>query len=145
MRRALGASYEGIAAAMKREIGRELEITVSVGPSLTKVLAKIASRRRKPEGLTIIPGRTIVPYLQDLSVEKIWGIGLYQDQTLSTYRNARQREAGRTSHKGADPALRRKPPQTPGSANFPRLPRTGRQLRLRQRRQIRTKIDLLVI
>jgi len=58
MRRALSTSYEGIAAAMKREVGRELGITVSMGLSLTKVLAKIASRHRKPDGSTIIPDRT---------------------------------------------------------------------------------------
>jgi DNA polymerase-4/DNA polymerase V len=83
MRRALNTSYEGIAAAMKREVGRELGITVSVGLSLTKVLAKVASRHRKPDGLTIIPGRAIASFLKDLPVEKIWGIGPATTQYLS--------------------------------------------------------------
>jgi nucleotidyltransferase/DNA polymerase involved in DNA repair len=75
MRRALHASYEAIAAKIKHEIGRELGITVSVGLSLTKVLAKVASKHQKPNGMTYIPGRYIARYLQNLPVEKVWGIG----------------------------------------------------------------------
>jgi nucleotidyltransferase/DNA polymerase involved in DNA repair len=36
----------------------------------------VASKHQKPNGITIIPGRAIAFYLQDLPVEKIWGIGL---------------------------------------------------------------------
>ncbi|MDZ4165824.1 MAG: DNA polymerase IV [Smithellaceae bacterium] len=75
MRRALHASYEDIAALMKKAIERELGIGVSVGLSITKVLGKVASKHKKPDGLTIIPGRSIALFLQDLPVEKIWGIG----------------------------------------------------------------------
>jgi nucleotidyltransferase/DNA polymerase involved in DNA repair len=75
MRRALRSSYESIAANMKKEIDNELGITVTVGLSITKVLAKVASKHQKPNGVTIIPGRAIAYYLQDLPVEKIWGIG----------------------------------------------------------------------
>lgn len=75
MRRALKASYETIALSIKKEIAGELGITVSVGLSLTKVLAKVASKHQKPDGLTVIPGRAIARYLEDLPVEKIWGIG----------------------------------------------------------------------
>jgi nucleotidyltransferase/DNA polymerase involved in DNA repair len=75
MRRPLRSSYEMIGATIKKEIARELGLTVSVGLSLTKVLAKVGSKHQKPDGLTIIPGRAIAQYLQDLSVEKVWGIG----------------------------------------------------------------------
>jgi nucleotidyltransferase/DNA polymerase involved in DNA repair len=75
MRRALRGSYETIAVNIKNEISRELGITVSVGLSLTKVLAKIASKHRKPDGFTLIPGRMIAKHLEPLPVEKIWGIG----------------------------------------------------------------------
>jgi nucleotidyltransferase/DNA polymerase involved in DNA repair len=75
MRRALHASYEAITLRIKRQIEKELGIGVSAGLSLTKVLAKIASKHQKPDGLTIIPGRSIARYLQTLPVEKIWGIG----------------------------------------------------------------------
>jgi len=75
MRRFWKASYEEIALNMKREIERELSITVSVGLSITKVLAKVASKHQKPAGMTVIKGRDIGQYLNDLPVEMIWGIG----------------------------------------------------------------------
>jgi nucleotidyltransferase/DNA polymerase involved in DNA repair len=75
MRRALRSSYEEIIFRMKKEIERELGITVSVGLSITKVLAKVASKHQKPSGITIISGRDIAGYLNNLPVEKIWGIG----------------------------------------------------------------------
>ncbi|MBU2055202.1 MAG: DNA polymerase IV [Proteobacteria bacterium] len=75
MRRALRASYEAIALKIQKEIARELGITVSAGLSITKVLAKVASKYQKPAGFTPIPGRAISFYLKDLPVEKVWGIG----------------------------------------------------------------------
>ncbi len=75
MRRALRSSYETIASNMKKAIEKDLGLTVTVGLSLTKVLAKVASKYQKPNGTTIIPGRDIAYYLLDLPVEKIWGIG----------------------------------------------------------------------
>jgi nucleotidyltransferase/DNA polymerase involved in DNA repair len=75
MRRALRSSYEEIVRKMKKEIERELGITVSAGLSITKALAKVASKHQKPSGITIIGGRDIAGYLNHLPVEKIWGIG----------------------------------------------------------------------
>jgi len=75
MRRALRSSYVGIAEQMKRSIERELGLGVSVGISLTKVLAKVGSKHQKPSGLTVISGRSIAPYLENLPVGKVWGIG----------------------------------------------------------------------
>lgn len=75
MRRSLHASYETITLKIKKEIERELGISISAGLSLTKVLAKVASKHKKPDGFTAIPGRLIARYLQNLPVGKIWGIG----------------------------------------------------------------------
>ena len=75
MRRALRSSYEEIVLKMKKEIERELGITVSAGLSITKVLAKVASKHQKPSGLTIIRGRDIASFLCNLPMEKVWGIG----------------------------------------------------------------------
>jgi nucleotidyltransferase/DNA polymerase involved in DNA repair len=75
MRRALRSSYEGIARTVKCEVERELGIGVTVGLSTTKVLAKVASTYRKPDGFTTIPGRAIASYLRNLAVKDIWGIG----------------------------------------------------------------------
>ena len=75
LRRSFHGPYGMIAQKMQDTIERELGITVSVGVSLSKVLAKIGSKHNKPHGLTIIPGRDIHIYLQKLPIEKIWGIG----------------------------------------------------------------------
>ena len=75
LRRAFHGPYEAIAQKMQQTVERELGITVSVGVSLSKVLAKIGSKHNKPHGLTFIPGREIHRYLRDLPIEKVWGIG----------------------------------------------------------------------
>lgn len=75
LRRFFRSSYEDIARRIKGEIFRELGITVSVGLSVTKVLAKLASRYRKPDGFTVMEGRGIAFYLKDVPVGDIWGIG----------------------------------------------------------------------
>ncbi|MGD1074734.1 MAG: DNA polymerase IV [Thermodesulfovibrionales bacterium] len=75
LRRSLHGPYGMIAKMMQETVETELGITVSIGVSLSKVLAKIASKYNKPHGLTLIPGREIHSYLEKLSVEKVWGIG----------------------------------------------------------------------
>ncbi len=75
LRRSFHGSYESIAEKMRKAIETELGITVSAGVSLSKVLAKIGSKHKKPNGLTIIPGREIHLFLDKLPVEKVWGIG----------------------------------------------------------------------
>ncbi|MCS7199683.1 MAG: DNA polymerase IV [Caldimicrobium sp.] len=71
----LHQSYETIGLNIKETIKRALGIKVSIGISLTKVLAKIASNYKKPDGLTLISGREIHRYLRDLPVSEVWGIG----------------------------------------------------------------------
>jgi DNA polymerase IV len=75
LRRSFHGSYEIIADKMRKTIETELGITVSAGVSLSKVLAKIGSKHKKPNGLTMIPGREIHLYLEKLPIEKVWGIG----------------------------------------------------------------------
>ena len=75
LRRPLRGSYEAIGARIKETVSRELGLSVSLGLSITKVLAKIASKHQKPNGLTIITGRDIPNFLHDLPLEAVWGIG----------------------------------------------------------------------
>src|SRR5512140_634780 len=72
LRRSFHGPYEQIADTMRATIEKELGITVSAGVSLSKVLAKIGSKHRKPDGLTMIPGREIHLYLEKLPVGKVW-------------------------------------------------------------------------
>lgn len=75
MRQSLHLTYEKIAAAVKKDLDTELGITFSVGLAPTKVLAKVASKWKKPSGLTIIPGTLAHHYLRTLPVDALWGIG----------------------------------------------------------------------
>ena len=68
-------SYEQIARSIQTDIHRELNITVSVGLSVTKALAKTASKKQKPAGFTVIEKSGIKHALQDLPAEDIWNIG----------------------------------------------------------------------
>jgi DNA polymerase-4/DNA polymerase V len=75
LRRSFHGPYGMIAEQIQCAIERELGFTVSIGVSLSKVLAKIGSKHKKPRGLTLIPGRDIHRYLEHLPLEKVWGIG----------------------------------------------------------------------
>jgi DNA polymerase IV len=75
LRRSFHGPYEMIAAKMQETIQQELGLSVSVGVSLSKVLAKIGSKHSKPHGITMIPGREVHLFLEKLPVEKVWGIG----------------------------------------------------------------------
>jgi len=75
LRRSFHGPYSMIAQQMQEAVEKELGITVSVGVSLSKVLAKIGSKHNKPHGITIISGRDIHLYLAKLPAEKVWGIG----------------------------------------------------------------------
>jgi DNA polymerase-4 len=75
LRRSFHCSYAMIAGMIQETVEKELGITVSVGVSLSKVLAKAGSKYDKPHGLTVMPGRDIHRYLETLPVEKVWGIG----------------------------------------------------------------------
>lgn len=75
LRRPLNMSYEEMAAKIKHELDSELGITFSIGLAPTKVLAKIGSKYKKPNGLTIIRGRDIHLFLRETAIGKVWGIG----------------------------------------------------------------------
>jgi DNA polymerase-4/DNA polymerase V len=75
LRRSFHGPYAMIAGKMQEAIERELGITVSAGVSVSKVLAKIGSKFRKPGGLTVIRGQDIHRYLRALPIDKVWGIG----------------------------------------------------------------------
>jgi DNA polymerase IV len=75
LEKTLKMSYEEMAKKIKKEINQELKISVSIGLAPTKVLAKVASKYVKPNGLTIIKKEKVEEYLVKTPIEKIWGIG----------------------------------------------------------------------
>jgi DNA polymerase IV len=75
LRRVHHCSYQEIARRMQRSIHEELGITVSVGLSLSKSLAKLGSKRKKPHGFVAIPGRDIERFLSETPLREVWGFG----------------------------------------------------------------------
>lgn len=75
LRRPLNMTYRQIGQAIKDKVENSLGITVSIGISLSKTLAKVASSFRRPSGLTLIDGLNIENFLRLTKIEDIWGIG----------------------------------------------------------------------
>ena len=85
MRRTLKMSYPKIAEAIKNDLERELGMTFSIGLSATKTLAKIGSKWKKPDGLTVIPLRDAEKFLTETPCVKLWGIGPNTAALLGKY------------------------------------------------------------
>jgi DNA polymerase-4 len=64
-----------IAKEIKKEIKKRTGLTASAGISFNKFLAKIASEMKKPDGLFVIKPSDAESFINDLSVEKFFGIG----------------------------------------------------------------------
>lgn len=64
-----------VAREIKARIFAETGLTASAGVSVNKMLAKIASDYRKPDGLFTIPPDRIAEFVAGLPVERFFGIG----------------------------------------------------------------------
>jgi nucleotidyltransferase/DNA polymerase involved in DNA repair len=80
--RAMGTG-EAIARAIKRAIRDETSLTASVGVAAAKLVAKIASDMRKPDGLVVVPPGEEAAYLAPLPVRKLWGVGPKMEESLA--------------------------------------------------------------
>ena len=73
--RALFGDGAAIARAIKDAVRAELELTISVGVAATKLVAKIASDLRKPDGLVVVEPGTEAGFLAPLPISRLWGVG----------------------------------------------------------------------
>ncbi|MEJ5996086.1 DNA polymerase IV [Pedobacter sp. Du54] len=64
-----------IAEEIKKAIKEELHLTASAGVSINKFTAKIASDMNKPDGLTFIGPSRLEAFMENLPVEKFFGVG----------------------------------------------------------------------
>lgn len=78
-------SYEEIAQSIQKELTQELNITFGVGLAPNKVLAKVGSKYRKPNGFTAIPLSERERYLADTPIHAVWGIGPNTARYLNTF------------------------------------------------------------
>jgi DNA polymerase-4 len=72
--RRLGSAWD-IAEELRARIADEQRITCSVGIATTTHLAKLASRRAKPDGVVVVPRAEATAFLHPLEVEELWGVG----------------------------------------------------------------------
>jgi DNA polymerase-4 len=71
---ALG-SAEAIAVAIKKKILARTGVTASVGVAPNKLVAKIASDLRKPDGLVVVRESEVTALLDPLPITRLFGIG----------------------------------------------------------------------
>ena len=64
-----------VAKRLKARIREATGLTASAGVAPNKFLAKVASGWKKPDGLTVISPERVEPFLQQLPVDALWGVG----------------------------------------------------------------------
>lgn len=64
-----------IAREIRARILVETQLTASAGISINKFLAKVATDLNKPDGMTLIPPERAEAFLEQLPIEKFFGIG----------------------------------------------------------------------
>jgi nucleotidyltransferase/DNA polymerase involved in DNA repair len=81
-RRLRGAGPE-LARDLKEAVRRETRLTASVGVAANKLVAKIASDIRKPDGLVVVAPGTEAAFLAPLPVRRLWGVGPKMEEQLA--------------------------------------------------------------
>ena len=71
----LAGSPSEIAERLRRKVGDEVGLPITVGIARTKFLAKVASAVAKPNGLLSVPPDGELDFLHPLPVERLWGVG----------------------------------------------------------------------
>ncbi|MEE8584819.1 MAG: DNA polymerase IV [Acidobacteriota bacterium] len=64
-----------LGARLKREIYQLQHLTASIGIAPCKLVAKIASDWKKPDGLFLVRSGQVQEFLDPLPVSRIWGVG----------------------------------------------------------------------
>lgn len=86
-----------IATLVKKEIKDTLGLTCSIGIAHNKLLAKLASGLKKPDGLVEIKPENVPSLLENLPVKKLCGIGPHLERYLAEMGIKTCGELGRTS------------------------------------------------
>ncbi|MFH1837202.1 MAG: DNA polymerase IV [Candidatus Omnitrophota bacterium] len=60
---------------IKERIKEKTGLTSSLGLAPTKMVAKIASDIKKPDGLTVVERESVQDFLRPLPIERLWGVG----------------------------------------------------------------------
>jgi DNA polymerase-4 len=73
-----------IATSIKNQIREKEQLTCSIGIAPNKLLAKLGSRLKKPDGLMMIKKEEVEDVLRDLPVSKLYGIGPKLSEALNS-------------------------------------------------------------
>jgi len=73
-----------MAQSVKERIQKNEQLTCSIGVAPNKLLAKLGSQLKKPDGLTVIQKEEIEGVLKDLPVGKLYGIGPKLEEALNS-------------------------------------------------------------
>lgn len=91
-----GAARE-IAQRLRDEVRDEVGLPITVGVARTKVVAKMASRAAKPDGLLVVAPGEERAFLDPLAVEDLWGVG---PKTARRLRDRNLRTVGQLAQLG---------------------------------------------
>ena len=72
-----------LACELKQRILSQRQLTATIGITSNKLLAKIASDHKKPDGLTVITDAEKVSFLRPLPVRTLYGVGKATEQVLN--------------------------------------------------------------
>jgi DNA polymerase-4 len=73
---------EEVARRIKFQIHTEVQLTATVGAATSKLVAKVASGTRKPDGLVLVPPGTEAEFLAPLPIGVIPGLGPKTEERL---------------------------------------------------------------
>ena len=76
---------EEVGRRIKAAVVQETQLTISVGVASTKLVAKVASDLRKPDGLVVVPPGTEAAFLAPLPISRLWGVGPQLGAALREY------------------------------------------------------------
>jgi DNA polymerase-4 len=79
----LFGTAENIATQIRKQVFEEIGLTISAGVATSKLIAKIASDIKKPDGLTIVPAGSEAEFLAPLPIKRLWGVGKKTQKTLA--------------------------------------------------------------
>ncbi|HET9498880.1 MAG TPA: DNA polymerase IV [Marmoricola sp.] len=74
-RRGQWRSAREIAEHVRARVADEQRISCSVGVAGSVSVAKLASRRAKPDGVLVVPAGRVTGFLHPLDVGELWGVG----------------------------------------------------------------------
>lgn len=92
--RRLGSPLQ-IAEMLRARVHDEQRITCSVGIAASVSVAKLASRRAKPDGVVVVPPHKVTSFLHPLDVDELWGVG---EKTAEMLRRLGLHSVGDVAH-----------------------------------------------